>query len=424
MSCLTTCSCRRVAGHRHALAQSLRKLDPPRPPGAGCGGVASRAVGQGHAGFDPARPQMVFDGPMDWPGAGEWNEALADSRWIDRPCAHSPASTSVPLVLEHGLLYLRRYRQYEFRLATRLQQMAAHVPPAGDVATLAPLFGQLFPEARQGSDRQAHAAATALLRSLLLVTGGPGNGKNTTIARLLLLLMAQAMHSGGVLPRVALAAPTGRAAERMAESLRNAVPACACCPAWSGLVRCNCPPRPAPAPPARHHSGQPALPFRCRQSIAVRHRGGRRSVHGRPAADVQAGGSRAGRRALVMLGDRTSYVGGAGDVLSAILAAAEMAMRPPFTPRCSPAWRPRYGGSCRTPPLSGHHVHLLRGYRQAATLDLSPLATPRCARAMPTTALALLRGGQLVGVHFHENLFDPLAAQRETLLAHWHGLRT
>ncbi|WP_163360425.1 AAA family ATPase, partial [Klebsiella aerogenes] len=58
---------------------------------------------------------------------------------------------------------------------------------------------------------------------LALVTGGPGTGKSTTIARLLLLLAAQARHAGQPLPEVALAAPTGRAAERMAESLRVAV---------------------------------------------------------------------------------------------------------------------------------------------------------------------------------------------------------
>ncbi|HYM85459.1 MAG TPA: AAA family ATPase, partial [Pseudoxanthomonas sp.] len=208
----------------HALAQSLRKLDSATPDLVlAAAALASLAVGQGHAAFDPARPQVVFDGAIDWPEADQWKEALSDSRWIDQASADRHASTAMPLVLENGLLYLRRYREYEFRLALRLQQMAAQVPHAGDVATLAPLFEQLFPEAREGGDRQAHAAATALLRSLLLVTGGPGTGKTTTIARLLLLLMAQATQAGGLLPRVALAAPTGRAAERMAESLRSAV---------------------------------------------------------------------------------------------------------------------------------------------------------------------------------------------------------
>src|SRR5690606_23877364 len=70
---------------------------------------------------------------------------------------------------------------------------------------------------------QARAATLALQRTLLLVTGGPGTGKTTTIARMLVLLLAQARLAGHAAPRIALAAPTGRAAERMAESLQAAI---------------------------------------------------------------------------------------------------------------------------------------------------------------------------------------------------------
>jgi exodeoxyribonuclease V alpha subunit len=208
----------------HALAQSLRRLDPATPDEVlAAAALASFAVGQGNAAFDPVQPQLLFDAAIDWPAPQAWLEALSQSRWVGMPDASSSASSDTPLVLENGLLYLRRYRQYEYRLALRLRQIAARVPDTGDLAALAPLFAALFPEASGGDDHQAHAAASALLRSLLLVTGGPGTGKTTTIARLLLLLVAQAQREGGSLPRIALAAPTGRAAERMAESLRAAV---------------------------------------------------------------------------------------------------------------------------------------------------------------------------------------------------------
>src|SRR5690606_32261887 len=94
-------------------------------------------------------------------------------------------------------------------------------------STLLPLAGEGARRADEGaqSDHQARAAALALQHSLLLVTGGPGTGKTTTVARMLVLLAAQAMHANAPAPRIALAAPTGRAAERMAESVRNALQA-------------------------------------------------------------------------------------------------------------------------------------------------------------------------------------------------------
>ncbi|MFT4248817.1 MAG: AAA family ATPase, partial [Pseudomonas sp.] len=222
-----------------AFAQTLHRLAPDTGAQVLAGGaLASLAVASGHAGLDPARAGVLLetrDGPAPGlPDSGDWQRALAASRWVAQPAADVPADAECPLVLEHGLLYLRRYREYERRLAAGLQRLAAHPLPDFDPAALAPLFARLFPnvisplplagEGAQragegvGEDRQAQAAALALRRALLLVTGGPGTGKTTTIARLLLLRIAQARASGNAPPRIALAAPTGRAAERMAES--------------------------------------------------------------------------------------------------------------------------------------------------------------------------------------------------------------
>ncbi|RYF03056.1 MAG: exodeoxyribonuclease V subunit alpha, partial [Oxalobacteraceae bacterium] len=71
--------------------------------------------------------------------------------------------------------------------------------------------------------------------------------------------------------------------------------------------------------------------------------------------------------------------------------------------------------------LAGHRVHLLRGYRQAHDFALAPLADAiRTGDA--DTALALLRSGELAGVHFHEDGEDPLTLGRDALLAHWRAL--
>ena len=203
-----------------ALANTLRRLDPSTPDEVlAAAALASLAVARGHAGFDLADPRQLVDAELPWPDADAWSDALHASPFVALPDSPEDVARAAPLAFEHGLLYLRRYREYERRLALQLRRIAAQ-SVEGDVASVAPLFALLFPDAR--NDRQARAAALSLRRALLLVTGGPGTGKTTTIARLLALRIAQAKHAGMSLPRIALAAPTGRAADRMADSLRRA----------------------------------------------------------------------------------------------------------------------------------------------------------------------------------------------------------
>src|SRR3546814_10836385 len=112
----------------HALAQSLARLDPAPPdtvlPAAA---LVSLAVSAGHAGFDPADPQRLVDAPLDWPTPDAWRTALESSRWVAHPDTAATESTpDAPLVHEHGLLYLRRYREYERHLAAGLHRIGAH----------------------------------------------------------------------------------------------------------------------------------------------------------------------------------------------------------------------------------------------------------------------------------------------------------
>ncbi|MFA1721690.1 exodeoxyribonuclease V subunit alpha [Xanthomonas campestris] len=454
-----------------AFAQSLQRLAPDTDPQVLAGAaLASLAVTSGHAGLDPTRAAMLLDareGPSPaLPDPTDWQRTLAASRWVDQPNPQEPAAADCPLVLEHGLLYLRRYREYERRLALGLQRIAAHSPPPFDAATLAPLFEQLFPQAsplppgegarRAGEgtglpepsiyqdgtnppepshhqDRQAQAAALALRRTLLLVTGGPGTGKTTTIARLLLLRIAQAHASNTPAPRIALAAPTGRAAERMAESLRAAVaraiangidPALAdALPTGASTLHRLLGVIPD-SPHFRHDADNP-LPF---DLIVV----DEASMVDLPLmcklVDAVADGTQ-----LILLGDADQLPSvEAGDVLAAILQAAgpgdalqpddAQALQPllgnlpgDVTPKAATPATTHSGG------LAGHRVHLLRGYRQAEDFALAPLAD--AVRAGDAdTALALLRSGTLAGVHFHEDGEDPLALGRDALLAHWRAL--
>ncbi|MGY1459791.1 exodeoxyribonuclease V subunit alpha [Luteimonas sp. A534] len=394
----------------HALAQSLRRLDPDTPDSVlAAAALASLAVASGHAGFDPAEPQRLVDAAINWPTPEAWTAALEASRWVARPEAGDAESAAdTPLVYEHGLVYLRRYREYERRLADGLRRIGNAVLNAGAASSdggdeqvpehLAPLFAQLFPEAAS-NDLQSQAAAAALHHNLLLVTGGPGTGKTTTITRMLVLLVAQALEAGAAPPRIALAAPTGRAAERMAESVRNAVQAL---PAL-GVAPAMCARLPTTgttlhrllgtipdSPRFRHHADNP-LPF---DVVVV----DEASMIDLPLMAKLVEAVPDGAR-LVLLGDPDQLPSvEAGDVLAGILRAAE--------------------ASASGSTFPARHVHLTRGYRQSAALDLAPLAVA-VREGDTATALSLLRGGELSGVHFHEGDTDPVQSHREHLLAHW-----
>ena len=85
--------------------------------------------------------------------------------------------------------------------------------PAGLEAAL----DRLFPDAVSG-DRARIAARTAVCRRLCVVSGGPGTGKTTTAAAIVALLIELRLAAPG---RIALAAPTGKAAARLQEAVRG-----------------------------------------------------------------------------------------------------------------------------------------------------------------------------------------------------------
>ena len=119
-------------------------------------------------------------------------------------------------------LYLARYWLAERELAAGLQ---ARLNISSDDHSNAPpteLLDQLFPPQsdktadKAGPDWQRVAAVVASMQRLCVITGGPGTGKTRTVARLLAVLQAQLVQA----PRIALLAPTGKAAARLLESLR------------------------------------------------------------------------------------------------------------------------------------------------------------------------------------------------------------
>jgi exodeoxyribonuclease V alpha subunit len=153
------------------------------------------------------------------PPLADWREALL--RWpiVGRP------DQRAPLILDQAdRLYLGRYFAYEQGVARSLRHRAAQWSRDVDLGLLGEgltrLFGPL-PAAASEPDWQRVAAAIAVLKPLCVISGGPGTGKTHTVAAILALLGQQALRQGRTL-RVALAAPTGKAAARLTESIRNA----------------------------------------------------------------------------------------------------------------------------------------------------------------------------------------------------------
>ncbi len=179
---------------------------------AGLAAAAAEAAGSAciHLPALAARP-VVGDGTPAWPDWPRWQAALAANDWVDADTA-DPVR---PLVLRAGDCYLRRNFDHETRLVAAIRARLRSAP-AQDEPSLRADLDALFGSPGAAVDGQRLAAAAALSRGLFVLTGGPGTGKTSTVLRLLLLWLRRRDAGGG---RIALAAPTGKAAQRLGETL-------------------------------------------------------------------------------------------------------------------------------------------------------------------------------------------------------------
>ena len=203
--------------------------------------LAVRGPSFGHVCVDLANTGDVGstgDEPFVWPIVERWIDELRRSALeIDErealarlSSADGTASESgdALLVLAGSRLYLRRYFEYEHRVASALSARAVDsssrsLRGGSSASAVDAVLDRFFPQRHRdgfgpAADRQLAAVLRALDSSMLLLAGGPGTGKTRTVAVMLLAMLAGRSATAAPL-RIALAAPTGKAAARMTEAV-------------------------------------------------------------------------------------------------------------------------------------------------------------------------------------------------------------
>lgn len=370
----------------HEFALTLQRLRPETHELVlAAAALANRALAFGHSALRLDRLALLFteiapgrDAP-ELPAPAAWHAALRESAWVE-DCATRDsfdARSPTPLVLDGGHIYLRRYHGYETRLAQALlaRTQSSRMRPA-EASTDARLR-QLFPSlAQDPADAQARAAQAFRDSPLLLLTGGPGTGKTTTVARALVLRIEDAVRAGRAPLRIALAAPTGKAAARLAQAVRDSAQALRA----QGLLAEEV----MAALPSEASTLHRLLGWRS-GAVQFRHD----ALHPLPADIVVVDEASmvdlplmcklveavAPGAALLLIGDRDQLPSvETGAALAALCDAADA------------------GGA-----LAAHRVALTRGWRQHDDLDVASLAA-HVRDGEPDAALQALREGRLRGI--------------------------
>ncbi|MDC8756430.1 exodeoxyribonuclease V subunit alpha [Janthinobacterium fluminis] len=149
-----------------------------------------------------------------------WRALLAQA---DQVWSTGDLDFDQPLALEGARLYLRRYWRDEKLVAEAIGARARDNGRTPELAAVRRWLDTLFdqPTPDGGPDWQKIACAVALRGSVAIITGGPGTGKTYTVASLLTLLFAVSADPERL--RIALAAPTGKAAARLKQSIDKAL---------------------------------------------------------------------------------------------------------------------------------------------------------------------------------------------------------
>jgi exodeoxyribonuclease V alpha subunit len=188
-------------------------------------------------------------------------------RWLEKiltaPVTGRPGQRR-PLILDaRNRLYLYRSWEYESILAEGIKSRVNDTTNNMDIQSLIQSIAKQYPEEDGAKlNWQKIAAVTALLKKICIVTGGPGTGKTFTITRIMALLLEQDIPNK---PKICLAAPTGKAAARLQESIRQAIAGLNCSDRIKNAIPTEVKTihrmlRPKPNSPYFHYNSENTLP--------------------------------------------------------------------------------------------------------------------------------------------------------------------
>ena len=198
-----------VAADIHVATRIAAAVGETEPDILLAAALAVRAVRHGSVCLDLMTAQ---DLPLEEEVDVVWPEPRA---WVEQVAA-SPLVGEQIFRLEGSRLYLDRYWREEGAVCDDVLTRLDHGAPGVDKAALGAGFDRLFDDPDYAEQRVAAEAAVG--RWTTVLTGGPGTGKTTTVARLLALVAEQHQIATGQPPRIAMCAPTAKAAARLQDA--------------------------------------------------------------------------------------------------------------------------------------------------------------------------------------------------------------
>ena len=174
--------------------------------------------------FPEPDSEREYEYTVELPGIDEWQSRLRAEEVSE--CVGIPGDVKPLIIDAGGRVYLHRYWQYEKKVAESIMRLSEPLSKPEYPPSLGHRLEKLFDaSSEQGGDVKRLAVFLSLRNRLTIISGGPGTGKTFIVARILALLV-EARHYGSqadVPLSVKLAAPTGKAAARMGESIRDAI---------------------------------------------------------------------------------------------------------------------------------------------------------------------------------------------------------